>query len=297
MTPSDIIQQQNDLMARMSRLPYGSQMYFAAEKQLGQLMAQGQAQGMTAASAPAANAVDPVEQNWKHVIDDTEGRGAAVMSDPYTSAALGRLQSVANGTEVPYTQQVQNQLLARQADAGASAMGAQRQMIENQQAALGGSMADPSAQAALRRLLGENQAHNNATLGDIQTKAQLTNFGARNDAAMNMAGVRGQQLGQANGQYNQAANYYANRQYSGGHESAVGGGYGGSYGGGGTIGGGGSFTPFTGGYQTGTGGNGLAGRLPMVTSPKPFTPMPQPTPYNMAKQNPYGAYDPSKPVY
>lgn len=165
-------------------------------------------------SRSAGGAQDPAQANWQNAMKNTEGRGDAVMSDPYTQAALDRFKGVLGG-DVPYSAQVQSQLLSRQADAGASALGAQREMLAEQMGALGGSMADPSAQAALRRLMATNQAQNNANLGDMNTKATLTNFGARNDAAGNLASIRGSQLGMANGQYNQAAQMYANQQISG----------------------------------------------------------------------------------
>jgi hypothetical protein len=261
-------QQYNTLLNSLNGGIYGTQDYFAKQKQLGNLSAQMQAQGVQdgaqALSAQSGGPNDLAAQrqkNFQSALADTEGRGDAVMNDPYMSTVLAKLQGNMSGG--PYTDQVQNQMIARQADAGAAGMDAQRQMIESQQTALGGSMADPSAQAALRRLVAQNQQQNNANIGDVQTKAALANYGAQNDAAMNLAGVRSGQLGQANSQYNQASNLYANQQINGNHFDAVQ--QPAMYGGGGNgaiWGGGGSFTPFTGsplGYAQTTSGNALGG--------------------------------------
>ena len=219
-------------------------------------------------------AKDRAEQNWDKALSNTEGRGDAVMNDPYTQAALDRFKGVLGG-DVPYTAAVQTQQLSRQADAGATALGAQREMLAEQMGALGGSLADPSAQAALRRLMGANQAQNNANLGDMQTKATLTNFGARNDAASQLAGIRGGQLGMANGQYNQAAQMYANQQISGQHANAA---------------------PM--GYQQSPGLNyNPGGNQGMTPAPAPVRPTPKPVLAGGTGPAPYRVSTPSQKPY
>lgn len=173
------------------------------------------------AAAGGNGGIGTAQSNWQNALKNTEGRGDAVMNDPYTQAALNRFQSVLGGQDVPYTQQVQNQLLARQADAGAASGAAQASMLRDSMAALGGSMADPQAQAAMRQIQAQLQQQNNANLGDMQSKATMANFGARNDAASNLAATRAGQLGMANSQYNQASQLYANQQLAGPHQSGV----------------------------------------------------------------------------
>lgn len=161
------------------------------------------------------------EQAQQKEFADTEGRGASIMSDPYTQAALDRLKGVTDGTDVPYTQQVQNQLLTKQGDANASAESSQAEMLRNQMTANGGSMSDPSAMAAMRQLEAQRQTANNGALGDIQTQATMNNFNARNQGATSMASVRGQQNAQANQMYGQAAELANRVGESGQHQNAV----------------------------------------------------------------------------
>jgi hypothetical protein len=51
MTPDQIRQQQNALMARLNSMPYGTQAYFSAQKQLGQLNAMAPQASVNAMSA------------------------------------------------------------------------------------------------------------------------------------------------------------------------------------------------------------------------------------------------------
>lgn len=189
-------------------------------------------QAIASAGQATQGAIGTAQSNWANALKNTEGRGDAVMSDPYTQAALSRFQSVLGGQDVPYTDQVQNQLLARQADAGAAGGAAQASMLRDSMSALGGSMADPQAQAAMRQIQAQLQQQNNGNLGDMQSKATLANFGAKNDAASSLAATRASQLGMANSQYNQASQLYANQQLAGPHQNAVQGGPAVAYGGG-----------------------------------------------------------------
>lgn len=215
--------QYNQLFTQMNQILQQGGMadnptYLALRAQRDQLAGQSGGQ-----SAPASSGgVGTAQSNWANALKNTEGRGDQVMSDPYTQAALSRFQNVLSGADEPYTQQVQSQLLARQADAGAASAASQGQMLRDSQAALGGSMADPQAQAAMRQIMAANQQQNNANLGDMNTRATLSNFGAKNDAASNLAATRGGQLGMANSQYNQASTLYANQNLAGQHVNAAG---------------------------------------------------------------------------
>lgn len=215
--------QYNALSSQLNQLESSgmqdSQMYRTLRSQRDALVPQmGQAAGGTAGGA---GGVGTAASNWQNALNMTQGRGDAVMGDPYTQAALNRFQSVLGGQDVPYTQQVQNQLLARQADAGAASGAAQASMLRDSMAALDGSMADPQAQAAMRQIQAQLQQQNNANLGDMQSKATMANFGAKNDAASNLAATRAGQLGMANSQYNQASQLYANQSLAGQHVNAT----------------------------------------------------------------------------
>lgn len=160
---------------------------------------------------------DRITADRNATFNDTEGRGTATMDDPRVNAALDQLQGVMNGTDAPYTQRVQDQLLARQGDMSAAAEGANADTLREGIAARGGSMLDPSAQAALHQLTQGRQQENQAAAGDIGTQATLQNFGARMNATGQLASTRLAQLGEANSQFNQGAHYRSLSQQTGAH--------------------------------------------------------------------------------
>lgn len=170
--------------------------------------------------AAAKNYIDPAAADRKKALDLTEGRGDATMNDPRINAALDMIQKqMASG---PYTDQVVNQQANRMADRTATAAGQTAQSLRDQMTARGGNMNDPSFQAALRNADSGRMQQNNANRGDLESNATLQNYSAQNAAANQLANQRMSQLGQANGQYNQAANLYANEQFSGGHVNSYG---------------------------------------------------------------------------
>ncbi len=171
-------------------------------------------------SRGAGGGVDPAEENRRKALALTEGRGDATMNDPRVTAALDMIQKQM-GTG-PYSAQVVNQQANRMADRTATAAGATAAQLREQLAARGGDPNDPSFQAALRAADTGRQQQNNADRGDLESTATLQNYGAQNAAANQLANQRLGQLGQANTQYNQAANLYANEQYSGGHQNTYG---------------------------------------------------------------------------
>lgn len=169
----------------------------------------------------AGGGTDRIEESRKKILDYTAGRGDAAMNDAMINSALGRLDKVSSGADAPFTQQVQNQMLAERAGASASAMGSQSDMLAMQAASLGGSMADPAYQAKLRQLNAQRQSTNLTAQGQIGTTAQLENFGARQTATNSMLGGRMGQHALANTGYSQAAQFLGNDSASDGHVSGT----------------------------------------------------------------------------
>ncbi len=165
--------------------------------------------------------VDEVADAKKKILDYTAGRGDAVMNDAMTNAALSRLDNVSAGYDAPFTQSVQNQMLAQSAGMNASAAGAQSEQLRQQAAGVGGSLADPSYQARLRQVNAQRQSANANARGQIATTAQLQNFGARQTGTNSLLAGRTGQMGMANSQYNQAAGYLNQTQQDAGHQSGV----------------------------------------------------------------------------
>lgn len=173
---------------------------------------------LQAKTNPAPNGtLDPVADAKIRVTKDTEGRGDATMNDPYVTAALQRLDQVSSGKDAPFTQQVQDQMLAARAGSTAASEAAQTESMREAAAANGGNAADPSFRAAQRQLHAQSQSQNLNDLGQIQTQAQISNFGARQDATRSLDSARMGQIGEANRNYNQGAGYYAQTQQQGNH--------------------------------------------------------------------------------
>lgn len=111
-------------------------------------------------------------------------------SDPYLNAALANLTGVANGTNVPYTQQVQANMLSGASDMNAAAETSQAQMLRSQQAVNGGSLSDPSSQAAMRQLAASRQGQNATAQQNISMTADQANFAAEQAANNSIAQTR-----------------------------------------------------------------------------------------------------------
>jgi hypothetical protein len=161
-----------------------------------------------------------VDASRGQVFANTEGRGQATMSDPYTQAALDRFKSVATGGTQPYDDTTKNAMLTSASNASAAAEGSQSQMLQQQMAMNGGSMSDPASQAAMRELAANRQGANQNALNGINMEANRANFAAANDGASNLASVRSNQNAQANQMYLAGAGFraqdYATKESPGG---------------------------------------------------------------------------------
>lgn len=289
MTPDQIRQQQNALMARLNSMPYGTQAYFSAQRQLGQLNAMAPQAAMNAASVQQSVPAQSNEQFRQEQIgairDLTEGRARELADDPRLNQAMDFFGQVVNGSQVPFTKEVQRAQLNQQANGTAQANAAQLQALEAAVVAAGGSLNDPSFLAKKQELNSNRQGQNLDALGRMLSQAQLANFNAQAQGAQSLAGIRSGQNAQINGMNLAGANFrgqeFRDTPTGGGAISSVGGGGNVSA----TLGGGGSTQRFQGGYLTGaaSAGNGLAGR-PTVRPATP--PAPATVPQNTIAQRP-----------
>lgn len=149
------------------------------------------------AGAPGAP-VDPMAAARQRITDLTEGRGQQILNDPYQMAAMDFLKGQTSGTNVPYTDEVKNSILAQQGRGFASAEAAQMGALRDQIAANGGSVNDPSFQAAERQAMSQRQGQNLDAMGQMASQAGLANFQARNQGANQLAAARGAQNAQVN---------------------------------------------------------------------------------------------------
>lgn len=150
-----------------------------------------------------------VDASRGQVFANTEGRGQATMSDPYTQAALDRFKGVASGSSLPYDATTKNAMLTSASNASAAAEGSQAQMLQQQMAMNGGSMNDPASAAAMRELASTRQGANQNSLNGINMTANLANFDAQNQGAQQLASIRSNQNAQANQMYLAGAGYRA----------------------------------------------------------------------------------------
>lgn len=171
--------------------------------------------------AGSAGGGDPSREGMagvaNRIIQDTEGRGDATMSDPYLTAALSRLSDIQSGKAVPFTDAVKSQMVSRHGDMSAAAEAANAEDLRESVAAGGGNMSDPSARARLSQGTQQRQAENLGYAGDVDTNSTLQNFQAQNDATHAITGTRLSQLNEANGQYNLGAHYHSGYTQQGDH--------------------------------------------------------------------------------
>jgi hypothetical protein len=149
----------------------------------------------------------------------TAGVSDRIMNDPQVAAALAQLESGMKSG--PYTPEIQQQIVNRNADQTAVAESVNADEFRNQAAARGMSASDPAYQAQLRQGQSQRQQQNVAFQGDMGTRAALENYGAQQNAARGLASGRLSQYGQAQPGYMQAANWTANEQFNGGRAPAV----------------------------------------------------------------------------
>lgn len=161
-----------------------------------------------------------VDASRGQVFANTEGRGQATMSDPYTQAALDRFKGVASGAVQPYDTTTKNAMLTAASNNNAAAEGSQAQMLQQQAAMNGGSVNDASSQAAMRELAANRQGQNQNALNGINQQANMANFNAANEGSQQLAGIRSNQNAQANQMYLAGAGFraqdYATRESPGG---------------------------------------------------------------------------------
>jgi hypothetical protein len=174
-------------------------------------------------SAMAANAgPDEAALAKDKALGLTAGVSDRIMNDPQVAAALAQLESGMKSG--PYTPEIQQQIVNRNADQTAAAESVNADEFRNQAAARGMSSSDPAYQAQLRQGQAQRQQQNIAFQGDMGTRAALENYSAQQNAARGLASGRLSQYGQAQPGYMQAANWTANEQFNGGRTPAVTGG-------------------------------------------------------------------------
>jgi hypothetical protein len=150
----------------------------------------------------------------QEVRDLLSGNADRIMNDPYYQTSLDFYQGAARGQNVPFTDEVINQLYGRQADMNAAAQASQAQQMTDRYAATGGSIYDPSHGAEQLALQAARQTANAGARRDIDINATAGNYDARSAGAAGLAGVRGQQIGQASGLRSQLAGYLAGAEHT-----------------------------------------------------------------------------------
>lgn len=110
--------------------------------------------------------------------------------DDYVNAALGRLQSVASGQNLPFDETTRSNMLSRAGDMNAAAEEQQAGSMRDSAAAGGASLSDPSYAAAQRELSSRRQGANANAAQDIDMTANRENFAAQNTANNQMATLR-----------------------------------------------------------------------------------------------------------
>ncbi len=149
----------------------------------------GSAAGSAAADMAAAK---------KRIQDLTEGRAGELANDPYQKSVMDFLQGVTNGSQVPFTNEVQGAILAQQGKGSADAEAAQMANLRESMGANGGSIYDPSYQAAAREAMSQRQGRNLDAAGNMAANAGQANFNARMSGAGQLANARNAQNAQVN---------------------------------------------------------------------------------------------------
>lgn len=106
----------------------------------------------------------------------------------YTKAAMGRLQSIAEGKDVPLDDATKANMLSKSQEGAAAAEQAQNQTLMEGAVAGGASPNDPSLQAAKRQNMAARQGSNQQAARDIELETRRQNFAASQGAAESLAG-------------------------------------------------------------------------------------------------------------
>lgn len=117
----------------------------------------------------------------------TSSSGSSGASSPYEASAMAHLQSVLNGSKLPYDQATQNAMMTQGSDMSGAAEAAQLQQTNSQALANGASASDPSLQGLAREYMAQRQGQNQQTANAVAQQASKANFAAQSDAARTMA--------------------------------------------------------------------------------------------------------------
>jgi hypothetical protein len=163
----------------------------------------------------AASGVDPAQQQadeqFRKVMQLTQGRANELRHDPVQQQVMQYLKGVLGGKTMPYTDNTMNALKAQFGKGSASAEAAQMQTLRDSIGASGGSIYDPSYQAASREAQSQRQGANLDYAGQLNAQAGLANFQAQQNAGGMLGSLRNAQNAQINGLSQAAAGMQAGR--------------------------------------------------------------------------------------
>lgn len=147
-----------------------------------------------------------------------------------TDSATTFYNSVLSGQQMPYTQDVQDNMLSDASDQTAAAETAQHQAMVNHAAASGGSASDPSMQGSANEAAAARQAGNVKAKQNISEQADQGNFSAKENAASHLMDYDLQQQGFQNGMQKTALGFLpfnqgGSQQQSGGNNFGGSGGF------------------------------------------------------------------------
>lgn len=152
-----------------------------------------------------------------------EGRAAGYWNTPLAQGAQNQLLGVMNGTNLPYSQSVQNQMFTQSADQIAAAQNAARQRAYAQ-AGASGMGTGGAFQNQLAAGAGNAAVQRQGALAGIQNRAAMGNFSAQQQAAGMANSMLGTGYGVTNPLVQQAASARFNTDWGSGIGSDLGGG-------------------------------------------------------------------------
>lgn len=127
--------------------------------------------------------IDPVQASRDRSLQLLQGRGDELRKDPVHGSVMDYLKGVLSGKDAPYNDTTMNALRAQQGKGFADREAAQMQQLRDSLQATGGSIYDPSYQAASREAESRRMGANLDYAGQLDSKANLANFDARNQAS------------------------------------------------------------------------------------------------------------------
>lgn len=114
--------------------------------------------------------------------------GGATGGDP-SSVAKNFLNKVMSGTELPFDQGTQDNMLSQASDMNSAGERARNSEMNNNAAINGASMADPSLAGARMNSMARRQSDNAMARQNIGANAQRANFAAKSGAAGTLANI------------------------------------------------------------------------------------------------------------